>query len=150
VPVQATTRQARGCGDPTCRITSGQAGRHELVDIRPTGGQTLGLTDLIRPIGLRPRPDDDRELAPRWDPAVGPDGGGQFAERAALDRLMQLGELATDGARPVAPARRGQVAQRGGDATGRLEQDRPPLVRGDPLQTLAALMPGPRQEGLDR
>ena len=62
---------------------------------------------------------------------------------------MQLGKLAADRAGPLAAACRGQLTQRGTDAAGCLEHDRPLLVRRDPLETLASLTSRPWQEALE-
>src|SRR4029077_18398599 len=101
VPVQTTTRQARGCRTPTCRVTPGQTGRDELVDIGPTGSQALDVADHIWPPCLRPRAENDRDFARGRDPALGSGRRGKLTQRAAHDGLMQLGELAADRAGPV-------------------------------------------------
>ena len=110
----------------------------------------------------RPRPRRRPGAPPRQSPTTianspragmsppGAGGLGQLAERAPDDRLVELGQLAADGPRPVRPARLGEVAQGRRDAARRLVQDRPALVGRDPGQPLAPLAPGARQEPLER
>ena len=76
--------------------------------------------------------------------------GGQLAERPAHDLLVELGQLAADGARAVRRRRPPRGPQRRRDPPGRLEQDAPALVGGDRRQALAPLAPAPRQEPLER
>ena len=96
-----------------------------------------------------PRPDDEGELAAGRDLAR-PGGLGQLGQVPRADRLVELRQLAADGGRAIATARRRQVRQRRRDPAGRLVEDGRPLVGRDPGQPLAALPPGARQEALER
>ena len=64
--------------------------------------------------------------------------------------LVELGQLAADGGRPIRSARAGEVGERRRDPPGRLEDDAATLVGRDPGQPLAPLAAAPRQEPLER
>ena len=83
-----------------------------------------------------------------------PVGGlrGELAERAARDLLVELRQLAADRRRRAPRRRRPRGrASVAASPSGRLEQDRPPLVGGDRAPA-APVAPGPtaRQEPLER
>ena len=88
--------------------------RHRLARRRPRRGAPPQLGRPARASAPPPRspgrvtrarcvPDDQHELAAGRDPPVGR-GGRELPERAAFDRLVELGQLATDRA-PVDPSR---------------------------------------------
>ncbi len=88
----------------------------------------------------RPAPGSD---PPRRESASAP-------ERPTVDRLVDLGQLATDRRGPIRPARGREVAQCRGDPSRRFEDDRSTVVVRHPGKPLTSLAAAPRQETLER
>jgi hypothetical protein len=147
-PVERAARDPGLRGDTSCRVPPRAAGCDERIHTGERLGDRWrgdhgGIAALSRPT------DDDDDLAPRRDRAVG-GHRGELGERAPRDLLVELRELPAHRARTIRAARRREVPERGRRPARRLEHDRSALVGRDPRQPLATLAARPRQESLER